>query len=167
MRISNFSGGESLMEKLRALVANATEVDQVRIGFFAGATYPDKNNTPVPMVAAMDEYGTSKMPARPFFRTMIAEKSPDWGKSLGNIASHNQLHMGKTMALMGESIAGQLQDSIVAFDSVPLAKSTIEAKGFKKQLIDTAVMINAVGYQVADGDVKHSPDQIPAPGGKK
>jgi hypothetical protein len=165
MRISNFSGGESLMENLRTLVAQATEVDQVRIGFFEDAKYPD--DTGVPMVAAMNEYGTSKTPARPFFRNMIAEKSPDWGKSLGQIAANNGLHMAKTMALMGEGIAGQLQDAIVGFDSVPLSDSTVKAKGFPKQLIDTAVMVNAVGYQVGGGDVKHSPDQIPAPGGKK
>lgn len=165
MRIENFSGGESLMEKLRALVAKATEVDQVRIGFFEDAKYPD--GTGVAMVAAMNEYGTSTMPARPFFRNMIAEKSPDWGKSLGQVAATTGLDMQKTMALMGEGIAGQLQDAIVGFDSVPLADSTVKAKGFSKQLIDTAVMINAVGYQVGGGDVKHSPDHIPAPGGKK
>ena len=153
------------MEKLRAIAAKVTEVDQVRIGFFANAKYP--NGTSVPMVAAMNEYGTSKTLARPFFRTMIAEKSPGWGASLGEIAVNNGLHAGKTMALMGEGIAGQLQDAIVAFDSVPLADATVEAKGFKKQLIDTAVMINAVGYEVADGEVQHAPDKIQPPGRKK
>ena len=165
MRISSFSGGESLMEKLRTLTEKVTEVNQVRIGFFSGATYPD--GTSVPMVAAMNEYGTATSPARPFFRNMIADKSPGWAASLGAIAANNGLHAGKTMALMGEGIAGQLQDAIVAFDSVPLAESTAEAKGFKKQLIETAHMINSVGYQVADGEVKHTDTKIIAPGGKK
>ena len=165
MRISHFAGGESLMEKLRSLTAKVTEVDQVRIGFFGDAKYP--NGTLVANVAAMNEYGTSKMPARPFFRNMIAEKSPGWAASLGHIAANNRLHMASTMWQMGEGIAGQLQDAIVAFDSVPLADSTVEAKGSKKQLIETADMINAVGYQVADGEVRHAPDKIQPPGGKK
>lgn len=150
MRIDGFSGGESLKTKLQAILDKVKGTQTVKVGFLEGATYPD--GTPVPMVAALDEYGTSKMPSRPFFRNTIAEKSPNWGKSLAAVTKANNYDMQKSMALMGEGIGSQLQQSIVQFNSVPLAESTKERKGFDKQLIDTAVMINSVGYQVNNGD---------------
>lgn len=162
MRTLSFAGGESLKTKLQEILRKVKRGQTVKIGFFEGAAYPD--GTPVPMVAALDEYGTSKMPARPFFRDMIAEKSPEWGKSLAAVAKATDYDMQKSMALMGEDIGGQLQQSIVKFNRVPLAASTIEAKGFDKQLIDTAVMINSVGYQVNNGDKVTLP--VAASGGK-
>jgi hypothetical protein len=149
MRILSFSGGESLKTKLQEILHKVKGGQVVKVGFLEGATYPD--GTPVPMVAALDEYGTSTAPARPFFRDMIAEKSKDWGQSLAQVAKANEYDMQRTMALMGEGIGSQLQQSIIKFDSVPLADSTIAKKGFDKQLIDSAVMINSVGYQVNDG----------------
>jgi hypothetical protein len=146
MRVHSFSGGEALAQKLAELIKKAGEAGSLRVGFLEGSTHPD--GTSVPMVAALNEFGTSKMPARPFFRNMIAEKSPNWGPSLGAIAEKNGLDMKRTLALMGEGIGSQLQQAIVDFNSVPLSPATVDAKGFSKQLIDTAVMINSVGYQV-------------------
>lgn len=150
MRIDGFKGGEGLKTKLQEIMDKVKGTQIVKVGFLEGATYPD--GTPVPMVAALNEYGTSKMDSRPFFRNMIAEKSPNWGKSLANITKVTGYDMQKSMALMGEGIGSQLQQSINNFNSVPLADSTKERKGFDKQLIDTAVMINSVGYQVNNGD---------------
>ncbi len=158
MRIDGFKGGEVLKTKLQEILKKVNETSEVKVGFLEGSTYPD--GTPVPMVAALNEYGHEvkssdgdyfQMP-RPYFRTMIAEKSSNWGKSLGNIAKLNKYDMKKSLALMGEGIGSQLQQSIIKFNGVPLAASTIAQKGFNKQLIDTAVMINSVGYQVDEGD---------------
>lgn len=171
MRTISFSGGEALQMKLQEIMQKVKNTPAIKIGFIEGATYPD--GTPVPMVAALNEYGHSvasaegdyfQMP-RPFFRNMIAEKSPNWGKSLAAIAKANDYDMQKSMALMGEGIGSQLQQSIIQFNSVPLADSTVAKKGFDKQLIDTAVMINSVGYQVDDGDKVTLPPA--ASGGKQ
>ena len=150
MRIDGFKGGEALQTKLQEIMAKIGKTAEVKVGFLEGATYPD--GTPVPMVAAIQEYGTSTIPSRPFFRTMIAEKSASWGDSIAALAKANDYDMQKTMASMGEGIGNQLQASINAFNSVPLADSTVAKKGFDKQLIDTAVMINSVGYQVDGGE---------------
>jgi hypothetical protein len=149
MRIDGFRGGEALKTKLQEILDKVGKANVVKVGFLEGATYPD--GTSVPMVAALNEYGTSKMPARPFFRNMIAEKSANWGKSLANLAKANDYDMANSMALMGEGIGSQLQQSIVGFNGAALAESTVAKKGFSKQLVDTAVMINSVGYQVDDG----------------
>lgn len=150
MRIDGFKGGEALQTKLQEILKKVGKAAVVKVGFLEGATYPD--GTSVPMVAALQEYGTATIPSRPYFRSMISGKSPSWGKSLANIAKSNNYDMRTSMALMGEGIGSQLQQSIVQFNSVPLAASTVAQKGFSKQLIDTAVMTNSVGYQVDDGD---------------
>lgn len=150
MRIENFKGGEALQTKLQEILEKVGRADVVKVGFLEGSTYPD--GTPVPMVAALQEYGTSTIPSRPFFRNMIAQKSVNWGKSLANLMRASDYDAQQSMGKMGLAIGDQLQQSIVSFNSVPLADSTVAKKGFSKQLIDTAVMINSVGYQVGDGD---------------
>lgn len=150
MRRLNFSGGEQVEDMLAKIIKQAQEVGTLKVGFLEGSTYPD--GTSVPTVAAFNEFGTTKMPPRPFFRTMILEKSPNWGKSLGNIARAQNYDVARTLALMGEGIGGQLQQSIVKYSAVPLADSTVARKGFAKQLIDTANMVNSVGYEVNDSE---------------
>jgi hypothetical protein len=146
MATLTFKGGEALEATLRAIADKAGKAGTLKVGFLEGATYP--NGTSVAAVAAFNEFGTSRTPARPFFRQMIAAKSPKWGESLGNLARANNYELGATLRQMGEGIRGQLQNSIREFNSVPLAEATVARKGFNKQLIDTAVMINAVDYEV-------------------
>lgn len=118
----------------------------VEVGFFEGATYPD--GTPVAAVAAWNEYGNGSAPPRPFFRNMIAAESPSWPAKMAGAYKATGGDGAKTLALMGEDIDGALKQSINDFSGVPLASSTIKAKGFDKQLIDTAVMVNSTGYRV-------------------
>ena len=150
MRIASFSGGEALAAKLKELIDKAGQAGTLRVGFLEGATYPDKNSTPVASVAAIQEFGApaAGIPARPFFRNMIADKSPGWGEKLGKTARRNGYDMRATLESMGAGIKKQLQESIQTFDAVPLADSTIDRKGFDKQLIDTSHMINSVDYDV-------------------
>lgn len=144
-----FSGGEALEKKLKEIAERVKQSPTLRVGFLEGSTYPD--GTSVPMVAAMQEFGTSTIPSRPFFRTMIAEKSPGWGDAIARIAKKQDFDMQKTMQLMGEGITSQLQESIVRFDGEPLAEETVARKGFDKQLVETATMLNSVAYEV-NGD---------------
>jgi hypothetical protein len=147
-----FTGGEALERKLRELAFRLGRSDELRVGFLEGATYPD--GTSVPMVAAIQEYGAPErnIPSRPFFRNMINAKAPGWAGSISRILPTVDYDAAKTLALMGQGIAGQLQDSIRKFDGVPLAPETIARKGFNKQLIDTSVMINSVSYEIVEGE---------------
>lgn len=113
----------------------------VKVGFMAGATYPD--GTPVPAVAYWNEFGTVTSPARPFFRRMIAKESPGWGVKLAGV--YKATHDGeKALGMMGLVIEGELKQSINDLTSPPLAESTIARKGFSKPLIDTSHMINSI-----------------------
>ncbi len=146
-----FSGGEALEKKLTELAERLGESKTLRVGFLEGATYPDGES--VPMVAAANEFGDPAMnrPPRPFFRNMIAEKSPQWGDDIGKIAVASNYDTSTLLPLMGERIKDQLQGSIREFYDPPLSAYTIKKKGFDKPLIDTSHMLNSVDYDIKDG----------------
>lgn len=153
---SKLSGGKKLEAALKLLAAKAKNSAVLSVGFPEGAEYPD--GTPVPLVAAMNEFGhmvTVKHPKgdvagsyyqmpRPFFRGMIAQESPHWGKDLGKLLKAEDYDATKALTFMGEEIEGALVESIQSFTSPPLAQSTIDAKGFDKPLIDTGLMWQSV-----------------------
>jgi hypothetical protein len=88
------------------------------------------------------------IPARPYFRTMLTEESPGWGKDMADTLKATSYDGNKTLALMGEKIKGQLQESIRNVDDPPNAASTIASKGFNQPLIDTGHMLNSVDFEV-------------------
>lgn len=98
---------------------------KVQVGFLEGATYPD--GTPVAAVAYWNEFGHGgnfPSPPRPFFRAMIAKESPSWPGALAEIAKANKFDGAKSLAEMGEIIDGELKQSIVDFNSVPISATT-------------------------------------------
>ena len=62
-------GGDKLRRFLRE-AKSASRVKATEVGFFSEARYPD--GTPVPAVAAWNEFGTTRIPERPFFRQALA-----------------------------------------------------------------------------------------------
>ena len=127
-------------------IARSMGGGSVQVGFLEGATYPD--GTPVAAVAFWNEFGTSRIPARPFFRGMIAKESSGWAVKMAAMVKATNYDGPKVLALMGEDISGALSQSITNFSSPKNAPSTIKKKGFDKPLIDTADMLRAVSYEV-------------------
>lgn len=142
------TGGTKLANALARISENLTNAASVKVGFFAEATYPD--GTSVASVAAFNEFGVPShgQPPRPFFRTMIRQKSDEWGPATAALLKANDYDAHKTLELVGEGIAGQLRQSIVDLDGPPLAPSTIARKGHGKPLVDTGQMLNSVGVEV-------------------
>lgn len=137
---------DSLKYKLETIAEKMA--GSVRVGFMEGATYPD--GTPVAAVAYWNEYGGPERPPRPFFRKMIATESPTWADKMAALAKSKKYDGPAVLAMMGEDIKGALQQSINDFTDPPLAKSTVDAKGFAKPLIDTGHMLNSVAYEVIE-----------------
>ena len=171
----SITGGDKIAAKLSQMAGRLGRGGEVAVGFLEGATYPavakkaladttariskrdragltkaaaSTDSPTVPTVAFWNEFGTSRAPPRPFFRQMIAAKSPNWGNALGAAAKKTNYDTPQTLGIVGEVIQGQLVRSINDFTSPPLAASTIARKGFSKPLIDTSVMIRAVDYEV-------------------
>lgn len=122
----------------------------MRVGFLEDATYPD--GQPVAQVAAHLNYGTSKMPPRPFFRQFIAQNKDGWGKKLGNVLAAAGYDTTLALGRMGYGMKGQLQETIIAFNNPPDSKETLARKkskfGEDSTLIDTAHMLNSVDFDV-------------------
>lgn len=142
----NVRGGAAMDRHLQELVRRLGDGVTVRVGFLESARYA--NGTPVAQVAAWNEFGTETAPPRPFFRGMIQQRSPRWGNALGQIVEQQNYDARRSLSLLGEAIAGQLQRSINEFTDPPNAPYTIEKKGFNKPLIDKSWMIRSVDWQV-------------------
>lgn len=160
--MASFSGGERLRERLEELSRRIGDRPDVKVGFLAGASYPD--GTPVATVAAVQEFGTRierqradgspyvvEIPSRPFFRNMIAASKGGWSSAIAKNLKATDFDVNRTLDRMGQGIKGQLQQSIRDTNDPPLAPSTIAAKGFSTPLIDTGHMLNSVDYRVEDG----------------
>jgi hypothetical protein len=121
----------------------------LKVGFLKGATYP-VTNLPVGRVAAWNEFGVPvhNQPPRPFFRIMIAEQAPKWGPMTAALLKANDNDVDAVLDIMGQEIQGRIKESINALMEPPLAASTIAKKGFDKPLIEHAIMVNAVSYEV-------------------
>jgi hypothetical protein len=99
------------------------------------------------MVAAIQEYGapSRKIPPRPFFRNMIADKSPEWPSAIGANLVATNYDTGRTLDLAGAAIAGQLRESIIKMNSPPLSPVTLMLRMMKKNDPDLVVTGRTVG----------------------
>ena len=92
--MASLKGGDKLEAALRAIAQKVSKPGTLRAGFLENATYPD--GTPVALVAAANEFGTKRIPARPFFRNMIAAKSDEWAPAIGHLLPQNDYDVPKS-----------------------------------------------------------------------
>lgn len=126
-------GGNKFEAELQRMVGAVASAESVKVGFLEGATYPD--GTSVAMVAAIQNWGApaAGIPPRPFFTNMIAAKSPEWGPATGALLVANGYDAARTLAMVGEAVAGQLRDSIVATNDPPLSPVTLMIRKMKSE----------------------------------
>lgn len=141
-------GGDKLTARLAEIAKHVSKPANLSVGFLEGSTYPD--GTPVPLVAAVQEFGapSRNIPPRPFFRNMVAEKSPEWPDAIATVLKAADYDATRTMMQVGEGIKGQLQQSIIDTNAPPLAPTTVKAKGFDKPLVDTGHLLRSIDYTV-------------------
>lgn len=121
------------------------------VGIFEGAV-AEGTGTSIAEYAACNEFGTSKIPARPWMRT-------GYDQNIARIQA--QIDGAALAALDGVSVdpltvgavnmQAALKASITNGSWAPNAPSTIEAKGSDRPLIDTGAMRNAVLWQIRRG----------------
>lgn len=138
---------DKVMDELNKIASGLSDL-QLKAGFLEGATYPD--GTPVPMVAATNEFGNpaNNQPPRPYFRNAIAEHEGEWQEAMATLIE-NGGDTRDVLSLLGEIIVDDIKESIRQLDSPPLSPVTIARKGFDKPLIDTSNMLNSVSYEVS------------------
>lgn len=90
------------------------------------------------------------IPARPFFRPMIADGEKHWGSDLGKVLVSTKYNVEKSLKQMGEQMQGELVAKIDAVVSPPLKPETVRRKGFDKPLVDTGDMRRAVNFELEE-----------------
>lgn len=125
------------------------------VGWFGETKYDD--NTSVSSVASEQEFGTNKIPARPFMRPARNKNSNKWTNILKHKlqTTHNVSQSLDALALVVE---GDIRQAIVDVTEPPLSLVTIrnrmaryKTKQFQasitKPLIDTGLMISSVSHK--------------------
>lgn len=155
-------GGAALKRHLGDIEKRLGRGAHARVGFLQDAVYPASDETGgkvihVAQVAFWNQYGTNprrgpKIPARPFFTTMVERKSPRWGHTLGIILRKTDYDAELALTGMAQIIQGDLRESIEDWTTPPNAPRTVAIKKFNKPLTHTALMKRSVDYQVMTGD---------------
>ncbi|HDM9019720.1 TPA: hypothetical protein RFB65_001859 [Yersinia enterocolitica] len=133
---------------------------QMNVGILAGSTNSDTGESIAPYAAA-NEFGTLNIPARPFMRNTIAEKSGEWGGMLGKLVSeqaHDAGGIEKAFNTLGAVMVQDIRDSIEHSIPPPNTQSTIKNKRRKgraspdKTLVDSGSMQRAVAFEIITGE---------------
>lgn len=119
--------------------------ERLEVGFFESSRYP--NGTFVAQVARYNEFGTLRIPMRPFFRNAIQKNIKKWYATLQNAINQNATP-SKALSIVGEVARADIIQSITDLKAPPNAQSTIKQKKSTNPLIDTGLMRRSVTYKV-------------------
>ena len=135
---------------------------RLKIGVLEGATHQPVNKKgepvgePIPVAeyAMYNEFGTQRIPARPFLRTSVdtfAEES--WLPELADLLREG---VAPEVALnrVGLQAQADIRQVIEEWDSPPNAPSTIKRKRSKRDnpLVDSGDLLDAIDYHVGGAD---------------
>lgn len=132
---------QDLQENIKGLTSKAT----LNVGFFESSRYTE--GTYVAQVARIQEYGSLKIPPRPFFRNAIDNNMQKWLDFLGrDLVNTNNAELSYNR--LGEMARGDIVESITQLDTPPNAPKTIARKGSSNPLIDTGFLRANVTFKV-------------------
>lgn len=158
--MASISGGDKLQQVLESIAAKASI--EMNVGILEGATNEDTGELIAPYAAA-NEYGTFNIPARPFMRNTIADKSGEWAETLGKlIIGKSQTADGieKAFNVLGTVMVQDIRDTIEHVVPPPNAEATIAIKTKKgranpsQTLVDSGSMQRAIDFEIIKGDGK-------------
>lgn len=137
---------------------------EIHVGFISDVK---NKNTSVIDYAIYNEYGTSKIPARPFLNTSFEENKAKYTKISEQIynkaLTDKNVDLDKYIAMLGEEVVNDIKLKISSNIPPRNAPSTIRIKtkkyiksptangGGVKTLIDTGIMRSSVTYKVIGG----------------
>ena len=124
----------------------------VWVGFVGSEADKKVDGVAIYMYANFNEYGTSNIPSRPFFRTALNNNrkyiKEQLKELLGKVAT-GKMTGEKALKSIGLEVQGLIQDSIKNGNWESNAPGTIRAKnGMGQPLIDTGSMLRAVSFEI-------------------
>lgn len=120
---------------------------KIHVGFQRGKGVYE-NGADVADVAMYNEFGTSKIPPRPFMEQSFKRHEQEYVEECENI--FNAMVKGqKTSGLIrifGQKVKKDIVDEIERGEFVPNAPSTVAKKGFNKPLYETGLLEKSISY---------------------
>lgn len=105
-------------------------------------------------IAEQNEFGTNKIPARPFMRTSFDENLNKIQKQVNNqykLVQAQKKDADQALTAVGEFVVGLIKQKIRAIVTPPNSPVTIKLKGSSKPLIDFGQMVQSVTEKVVHG----------------
>lgn len=128
----------------------------LRVGVMENARNIDTGE-PVAPYAAANEFGTSRIPARPFLRSTIDAKGTEWADYLGR-AIRARVPLQTALKLTGEKMKSDVKATIAGDMAPANAPSTIRRKLRQEDegggmmhagtLIETGSLLRSIEYEV-------------------
>jgi len=142
-------GFKQLFKDLRRAKGGA-----VHVGFFSGkksARTGGKADNPT--IAAIHEFGTREIPARPFIRPGLESNAADSRQLLNKLSKDfydGKKTAKKVLNILGASAATAIKNFVTQGPSIPppLKPATIARKGSSRALVDTGQLVNSITWHV-------------------
>lgn len=121
---------------------------EIRAGVLPSAG-KGKRGVEIAYYASVNEYGTKKIPSRPFMATS-ADENKGWNapvkRAVGNIIDGAEVI--SQMNTVGEKMKTDIKKNIGTYRFKPLKPSTVKKKGHDIQLIDSGALYDAIDFEV-------------------
>lgn len=122
-------------------------------GWFESARYDD--GVPVAQVAIYNEYGTSRIPPRPFIRPTVESQKGEWTRATGKVVSQvlrGKMSAEQGMTLVAQKAAGDIRQTITQVFEPELSPVTVLLRQWRKEGKDiTGKTVGDAARAVAEG----------------
>lgn len=122
-------------------------------GWFESARYDD--GVPVAQVAIYNEYGTSRIPPRPFMRPTVESQKGEWARTTGKVVSQvlrGKMSAEQGMTLVAQKAAGDIRQTITQVFEPELSPVTVLLRQWRKEGKDiTGKTVGDAVRAVAEG----------------
>lgn len=135
-----------------AIIRELKQLDRKEVNAGILKDAGDNEGVPLVNIAMWNEYGTRRIPSRPFVRIASDENKSKWGdvaaEGVGQIIER-RIKWRKCCGMVGERMRDDIKKVIGDKTKLaPNALSTIRRKGHDKPLIDTGLMKSKVDFRI-------------------
>ncbi|MEZ7716403.1 hypothetical protein O3935_00465 [Leptotrichia wadei] len=143
--IYQLEGLEKLDKELKYLQTHA-----VKVGVLGNGS---ANGISVQEYAIFNEYGTSKMPARPFFRLSVGTANAqneikEYMKQQVEQIIQSGMSAQQAYENLGTFVVQKIKKTIASGNFAALNPQTVKKKGHSKPLMDTHSLYNSINYEI-------------------
>ncbi|PZQ49751.1 MAG: hypothetical protein DI556_09780 [Rhodovulum sulfidophilum] len=150
-----YQSGKRVFVKDKGLskaLANTRALGRIRISVGVQADAgAGEDGTLISEYAAANEFGTRRIPSRPFMRTAFDSNVGDLNSTIGKLTllvQAGKLDADRAAGLLGEKHQGQIQQQILSNMPPPNSPATIEAKGSSRTLIDNGNLLQSIRWKI-------------------